>query len=376
MNPAVVAGVLLRASYALWAVSLIYLAIAIHAIRFGERRSRVPGAFPLTALFCFTFLFEAFVRSGVLFAEGNNTLYVFEALRPFFNKAGKDATISSFALFVWKFLVNDETAMQVLFKAATIAFAVFTLVSRVSVGSGADTSGVKKSRWYQVQTLLLVVAFSALCGMSASNCVSVFDQRRIVLEPTAKTAITVAENLHSCVRGPFGLGDALVTIALLHASLAWKSGSWIGIQHVLAFRWSSVVVRMMELFVRGQLVEELLQNKPSMSVKFEVIAVLIQVVAVFLLFFPKFAAKQPLSAMVLLSLLMAAGATASGQVPISRDMLAAAYLGLGELFVLFTVVAVFLTGGIGISFFMFTVVGSAQVHAPWLRNLPMFNMAD
>lgn len=360
-----------RLSYVLWALSLIYLAISIQGFRFGDR-NRV-GVFPLSALFCLTFAVETFVRSGVLFAENTGVAQVFDLLKPYFDNHGKDLQFGDATLFAWKMLGREDGGLGLVLRAVSIAFTIFLLVNRLSVGSGAAPP--QKTRWYQIRTFLLIVAFAALCGMSAASCTVVFDQRRIKLEPTVQSVVLVSENLQVCIPGPLALGDALVTIALLHASFSWTKSSWIGIQHVLAFRWAATVVHMMNLHLQNKLLDELIQNKPSMTAKFEAISVLLQVGAVFLLFVPRFAARQPLSTLFIMAILGGSAAVVLGRVPVSNEMAFVAHPLLGQLFVLFCTIAVLLTGGIGISFFMFAIVGAAQINAPWVRNIPAFNLS-
>jgi hypothetical protein len=360
----VISALFHRVALVLTALSLVYSAITIQTLRFGSRNKQ--GVFPLTFLFCLMFLVEALCRSGIIFAEGNTTHDVFEAFKPFAEK--KDLDLKNLAAFAWKSLGTEDSGLRFVLRIASLAFAVYLVVNRLALGRGASAGS--RTGGYLVQTILCVSAFAALCGMATMSCGSYFEQHKVDLtKPPLQQAVSVAGNFHICLKGPYGIGDALATIALLHASLSWTLNSWVGLQHVLAFRWASIAVHLLELYLKGDLINTIMRPKFD-ATKLETYAVLIQVILVFFLFIPKFASRQPISFFILLIIISGCSAIAFGQVHVPLDVSYHVQPIVGQLFVLFSLMAVVFTGGVGISFAMFAVAGAAQVNAPWLKLLP------
>jgi len=188
-------------------------------------------------------------------------------------------------------------------------------------------------------------------------------------KPDFQTLLATSKNLHVCMKGPLGLGDGLVTLALLHGSLSWTRSTWIGFQHVLAFRWASAVAHVLSLHLQRPLNIQVMESKNGTDNGFIAIAVVIQVVAVFLLFIPRFAARQPFSMLFVICVLAICFGLSFRQVEIDVPIANQAQMVLGQLFVVVMFFAVFFSGGIGISFTMFAVAAAAQVNAPWLKKL-------
>jgi hypothetical protein len=366
-----------RVSLVLYGLSFIYLAVSIQTSRFSNKTNPAErsGVFPFTWFFVFCFIFETFVRSGSLFAEDNTTLLVFNAMKPYFEKNLANFQIPDFLLFSWNNLGFEEHGNRFMLRVLCIAFSMFLLVNRLSLGSGSDQPG--RNFKYMLKAAITITAFASLCALATRSCGEMVLRHKketllgenLKLEPNFATVVRISELSQVCLQGPIGIGDAMITIALLHASISWTKSSWIGLQHVLAYRWASVMVHMYALHLKGLLLDEIIKPKYEIESQSQAIATVIQVGAVFGLFVLKFAIRQPLAFSIILAIISAASAVTLGTVPVPVELAFHLQPILGQLFVFFAVTAILLTGGIGISFAMFTVVGSASIQAPWLRAM-------
>jgi len=361
------AAILDRSSTAFLVLSFVYVALTVQSMRMAANKNK-PGTFPITWLVCLTLCFEAFSRSGVLFSSSSlGVTKVFDGFKPVIELSKKTKLpVGDIFFFVLRVLGGEENGNGFLVRVLLITFALYVSLTRLSHGSGSAAS--PRRGWFKILSIVTLGLFAATTMLIGRSCGESFVKRPVTLAWSQEMVVKISENFHQCAHGPFGLGDALVTVAMLHASLAWTQPSWIGMQHVLAFRWAGAVAHALSLHLNNQLINSLV-NPTDIVAQTEAFAVLLQVLSVFFLFVPRFAYMNPMSFFILLNLLAPLIALTLGYVALPVEALhrLASSIGLGVAFLSF--LAVFFAGGIAIAFAMFTVFFSASVHAPWLRAM-------
>ena len=356
-----------RQALALFALSFVYATLSTQAVRLAVNRVKA-GAFPITWLFCLTVLFEVFCRCGVLFAADSlATGRVFDEFRPFVEKHKDSMPFGTLLMFTWRTLGIQEIGNLVVLRIVIAASAFYYLINRMSHGSGATLP--EKTTYYRIASMFTLLVFAVQCSLIGVSCSHTFFEHPVPLNPSLTSLTKVSQNMHMCVKGHYGAGDALITIAMVHASLAWTKGSWLGFQHVLALRWVGAVAHLWSIHLQTPIPQELANPSQGLARQVEIFATMTQVGLVALLFMPKFAVRQPLSFLLVINLVGAISSLCVGFAPMPIDAMHKLGNSLGLATVFFSFLAVFLSGGVGISLAMFCVVLAAQVHAPWLRQM-------
>jgi len=345
------------------ALSFVALVASVQSFRYGSRaEEKNKGFFPLTFLTCFSLLAQALARSSELLLPGSEGAGpVFRKFQEIYVKNKLSASREDLLRKLWKGLKDKAFVHHFLLKVIFLSFSIYILMFRVALGSFKvenENSRVKKA--------ITMVLFASLFAMAAYSCQdgirSILPQIDPVEDPNS--IFKLSETFNQCLKGPMGIDDALVTISLLHASFSWSVSSSVGIQHVLFFRWASSVLELLQLSMEKNILQDFLSPKVKSDRQLEIAALLLQIVPVLLFFVAKFARKQPITFAFVVSALTACFAVALSDAVPDLATLAALHESLGQAVTLLLLLAIFFSGGFGISLASFVLVRTAHLNMP------------
>lgn len=317
---------------------------------------------------------EAEARAGLIFFKGNTTEKVFGLLKKFWKQEDSNSAPSLPRMFMSVYYVGgeDEDANRFLIRVVMLAMALQLLfVYVLHLRKQANVILSPKS-FHQFLYFVLACGAVVVVGGGAMACGSQNRINPLTNFPpvTGDDFKKLAENAQSCDKGPFGVGDMLITVSLLASSITWRTNDeMFGGEHFMAARALATLTSFMAHFVRNDFRELYDPHYNVLNFQVQLFALILNTVFCLFFFVPKYVMKRPILGLLMILAMCISAALGLGLFKISGETLFHAGLAVGRSTVIVLAMAVLVCGGMGMGSALFILVMAAGVHAPWLAEL-------